>query len=74
MPSSRRLLPESLAESEAVGEARPPRSVARISGVPGAVVGVCAEASMVLRNRRSCICSLRLIVPWWRRSEGRWCL
>jgi hypothetical protein len=34
MLSSRRLLPESLAEIVAVGEARPPRREARISGRP----------------------------------------
>jgi hypothetical protein len=34
-----RLLPESLAESEAVGEVRPPRRVARISGHPWCSVG-----------------------------------
>jgi hypothetical protein len=41
-------------------------------GVPGAVVGVCVEASMNLRDRRPCLCSLRTTVPWWRSSEGRW--
>jgi hypothetical protein len=37
--SLRRLLPESLAESEVVGEARPPRRVARFSGRPLCCVG-----------------------------------
>jgi hypothetical protein len=41
MLSLRRLLPEFLAESEAVDEARPPHRVARISGRPCAVTGVC---------------------------------
>jgi hypothetical protein len=42
--------------------------------VPGAVLGVFADASMDLRDRRSCTCSLRLIVPWWRSLGGWRCL
>jgi hypothetical protein len=38
-------------------------------GVPGAVMGVCAEASMDLRVRRSGLCSSRTTVPWWRSLE-----
>jgi hypothetical protein len=41
MLSLRRLLPESLADCEAVGEARPPRRVARISGRP-----LCCDGSV----------------------------
>jgi hypothetical protein len=43
-------------------------------GVPGVVVGVCADAPMDLRDRRSWMCSLRATVPWWRSPEGRWFL
>jgi hypothetical protein len=37
-------------------------------GVPCVVMGVCAEASLDRRDRRLCICSSRVIVPWWRSS------
>jgi hypothetical protein len=37
-------------------------------GVPDGVVGVCAEAFMVLRDRQSGLCSLKISVPWWRSS------
>jgi hypothetical protein len=43
-------------------------------GVPGAVVGVCAEAFLDLRDRQAGMCSLRMTVPWWRSSGGCWCL
>jgi hypothetical protein len=65
-----RLLPESLAQSEAVGEGRPPRRVARISGRPCVVTGVCARAFLDRRERRLCVCSSRVTIPWWRSSGG----
>jgi hypothetical protein len=51
--------------------ARPPRRVARISGCHGTEMRVCAEVSLDLRDRRSCMCSLSVTVPWWRSSWGR---
>jgi hypothetical protein len=53
-------------EYEAVDMARPPCRVARISGCHGTGLGVCAEVSLDLRDRRSCMCSLSVTVPWWR--------
>jgi hypothetical protein len=38
--------------------------------VPGAALGVCVNASMDPRDRRSCTCSLRMIVAWWRSLGG----
>jgi hypothetical protein len=39
-------------------------------GDPRTAMGACAEALMVLRDRRSCLCSLRGTFPWWRSSGG----
>jgi hypothetical protein len=58
-------------ECEAVDVARPPCRVAMISGCHGTEMGVCTEASLDLRDRRSCMCSLSVTVPWWRSSGGR---
>jgi hypothetical protein len=69
MLSLRRLLPESLAEKVRRWVRRGPHAVWPGSvGVPGAVMGVCAEASMDLRVRRSGLCSSRTTVPWWSRG------
>jgi hypothetical protein len=57
--------------SDVVDEARPPRREARFSGCPGTVMRVCADASPVQRDRRSCFCSLRRTTSWWRSSGGR---
>jgi hypothetical protein len=66
MLSLRHLLPESLAESEAVDEARPPRSGQDQWASPYAVTGVCAEASLDQRYHRLCICSSGVTAPQWR--------
>jgi hypothetical protein len=66
---------ESLVEvCEAVDVVRPPRRVVRISGFHGIEMGVCVEASLDLRDRRSCMRSLSAKVPWWRSSRGHLCL
>jgi hypothetical protein len=70
-----RLLPESLAERVRRWVRRGPHvewpgSVC----VPGAMMGVFADASMDMRDRRLCTCSLKLIVPWWRSLGGWRCL
>jgi hypothetical protein len=75
MLSSRQLLPEFLAERVRRWVRCGPHAVWPGSvGVPGAVVGVCAEASKDLRVRRSGLCSSRTAVPWWRSFGGCWCL
>jgi hypothetical protein len=42
--------------------------------VPGAVVGLCAEASMDMRDPRPGLCSLWATDPWWRGFVGCWFL
>jgi hypothetical protein len=75
MLTLRRLLPESLAERVRRTVRRGPHTVWPGSvGVPGAVMGVCADASMDLRVRRSGLCISRTTVPWWRSFGGCWCL
>ena len=62
---------ESLAEEcEAVGEARPPRRVARIGGFIGAASGVFCRSNA--RAEGSTIVCVRLDgdSPWWRSSGG----
>jgi hypothetical protein len=73
--SLRSKISESLVEvCEAVDVVRPPRRVVRISGFHGIEMGVCVEASLDLRDRRSCMRSLSAKVPWWRSSRGHLCL
>jgi hypothetical protein len=73
--SHRSQIPESFAEEcETVDVVRPPCRVARISGCHGTAMRVCTEASLDERDRRSCLCSLSVTVPWWRNSGGRWSL
>jgi hypothetical protein len=44
--------------------------VSRISSYHGTKMGVCVEASLDLRDQRSCMCSLSVTGPWWRSSGG----
>jgi hypothetical protein len=75
MLSSRRLLRESLAERVRRWVRRGPHAEWPGSmGVPSAVAGVCAEASLDLKDRRSGMCSSWTTIPWWRSSGGCWCL
>jgi hypothetical protein len=75
MLSSRRLLPQSLAQRERRWVRRGPYAERPGSvGVTSVVVGGCAEASMDLRDRPSCMCGLRMTVPWWRSLGGSWFL
>lgn len=63
---------ESLSEEcEAVSEVRPPRRVARIS-----VFQWCCDGSVLLKQHQSRgdgdhVSGLRVIVPWWKRSDSR---
>jgi hypothetical protein len=35
---------------------------------PGTEMGVFAKASLAQRDRRACMCSWRVTIPWWRSS------
>jgi hypothetical protein len=70
--SYRLQISESLAKDcEAVGEARPPRSVAEISGCIGARRELSVDAWLEQGNQRPYVCGLRLKGPWWRSSSCR---